>query len=417
MDMVKVFSLTSISTLVRMLTGFISVKIVAGIIGPSGVALVGQLNNFVSIVLSLSTGGINSGITKYIAEYRENEEYVKDCLSTSLKIITFCSIFVGVILILFSSYISEYVMLSTEYGYLFIILGLTILFYALNSGISSVINGFKEFKVFVKINIIGSVIGLVFTIILVLTMGLKGALISAVTFQSIMLFVTLWMIRKMTWLRWSNFRNKISKDISKNFLKYSLMAFTVAATVPVSQMLLRGYVISEISIIEAGWWEGMNRISNMYLMVITTSFSIYYLPRLSELTDPVELRAEVFRSYKFIIPCLFLGITLIYLMRFFIIKLLFNSEFLPMESLFFWQLLGDFFKMASWILSYLMLAKTMTKWFITTEIIFNVLFVLLGLLFIQFNGVIGITQAYMVNYILYMLAMVYIFRKLLIYGK
>ena len=59
------------STVVKMLTGLISVKVVASIIGPSGVALVGQLNNFATIAMSLASGGINNGITKYVAE-REN---------------------------------------------------------------------------------------------------------------------------------------------------------------------------------------------------------------------------------------------------------------------------------------------------------------------------------------------------------
>lgn len=58
LDIVKVFSFTAMFTLVRMLTGLISVKVVASIIGPAGVALVGQLNNFATIALSLSTGGI-----------------------------------------------------------------------------------------------------------------------------------------------------------------------------------------------------------------------------------------------------------------------------------------------------------------------------------------------------------------------
>ena len=59
-DIIKVFSLTSISTLVRMCTGLVSVKVVASIIGPAGVALVGQLNNFSTIALSLATGGIEA---------------------------------------------------------------------------------------------------------------------------------------------------------------------------------------------------------------------------------------------------------------------------------------------------------------------------------------------------------------------
>ncbi|HEY0897041.1 MAG TPA: oligosaccharide flippase family protein, partial [Sphingobacteriaceae bacterium] len=68
-EMVKVFSLTAVSTLVKMLTGFISVKIISTLIGPAGVALLGQLTNFSTIFLTFSNGGINNGVTKYIAEY------------------------------------------------------------------------------------------------------------------------------------------------------------------------------------------------------------------------------------------------------------------------------------------------------------------------------------------------------------
>ena len=377
----------------------------------------GQLNNFATIALSLSTGGINNGITKYIAEYKEDEEKVKDCLSTALRITMVCSLAMAVFLILFHTYLSRYIMLSPDYGYVFVIFGFTILFYALNMGLSSVINGFKEFKRYVKINIAGSLFGLVFTLSLVFTWQLKGALISAVTFQSIMFFISLCMVRKLPWLRWSYFRNKLNPDLAKRYLRYSLMTFTTAATLPISQMLLRGYVISQISATEAGWWEAMNRISNMYLMVITTSFTVYYLPRLSEITDKRELRSEIFRSYKVIIPCLLGGFALIYLLRFVVIHLLFTPDFLPMENLFAWQLAGDFFKITSWLLAFLMVAKAMTRWFVTTEVVFSLLFVGLGFLFMQMNGVVGITQAYFVNYVIYLAFMVYLFRNLLFYGR
>lgn len=417
LDIVKVFSFTAMSTLVRMLTGLISVKIVASIIGPAGVALVGQLNNFATMALSLSTGGINSGITKYIAEYKNDNSKIKDCLSTAFKITLLCSLLVGLTLILFHDILSQSVMLSPGYGYVFIIFGFTILLYALNMGLASIINGFKEFQKYVKVNIAGSILGLVFTLSLVWIWELKGALISAVTFQSIMLFVSLWMIRKAPWLKWENFKQKLNNDLARKYLNYSLMAFATASVTPISQMLLRGYVISEISATEAGWWEAMNRISNMYLMVITTSFSVYYLPRLSELTNKKELRNEICRSYKVIIPCLLAGLTIIYLLRHLVIKLLFTPEFLPMENLFIWQLGGDFFKITSWLLAYLMVAKTMTKWYIVTEFGFTLLFVGLGFIFMYNNGVVGITQAYLINYIAYSLMMIFIFRKLLFYGK
>ena len=94
-DIVKVFSLTSVSTLVKMMTGLISVKVVSTLLGASGVALLGQLNSFSSIVLNLATGGINSGVTKYIAEDKENPQKIRQYLSTSLRITLYCSFFVG----------------------------------------------------------------------------------------------------------------------------------------------------------------------------------------------------------------------------------------------------------------------------------------------------------------------------------
>jgi PST family polysaccharide transporter len=416
-DIIKVFSFTAMSTFVKMLTGLISVKIVASIIGPSGVALVGQLNSFASIMMSLSSGGINSGITKYTAEYRKEKSSIKRLLSSALRVTFTCSLVVGGLMIGFHTFLSRSIMRSSEYSYVFIIFGFTILFYALNMMLISIINGFKEFKKYVLINIINSLFGLIFTLSFVFTLGLKGALISIVTYQSVMLFVTLWMVRKLPWVKPEYFREKINLEILKKYSRYAIMTFATAATVPVSQMLLRGYVISHISPVQAGWWEAMNRISNMYLMVITTSFSVYYLPRLSELTDNIQLSKEIFKAYKVVIPLLLVGFSTVYFLRFFVIRLLFTSQFLPMEHLFIWQLLGDFFKISSWLLAFVMIAKSMTKMFVFTETIFSLLFIVIGFLFMRYNGVVGITQAYLLNYFLYFVCMVLVFRKLILCWK
>lgn len=408
-DIVKVFSLTSLSTLVKMLTGFVSVKVVASIIGPAGVALVGQLNNFATIAMSLSSGGINNGITKYISEFKDDGTKVGTFLSTALRITVICSLCVGVAMIVLNRLLSRLILQTEEYWYVFLIFGFTILLYALNSMLLSVVNGFKEFKKYVKINIANSIVGLCFTLAFVLTLGLPGALVSAVTYQSVMLFITMWLIRNSAWAAWSNFKGLPNKLASKQYFKYTLMTLTTAATVPISQLLLRSYVISEISPIEAGWWEAMNRLSNMYLMVITTSFTVYYMPRLSELSDKFELRREILKAYKLIVPMLIVGFTLIYLFRHLIITILFSSEFQPMENLFIWQLIGDFFKICSWLLAFLMVAKARMKAYITTEIVFALTFICLGFIFMRLNGVVGITQAYLINYILYLICMICLF--------
>lgn len=412
-DIIKVFSLTALSTLVRILTGFISVKFMAVIIGASGIALLGQLNNFSTIILSVATLGINSGVTKYVAEFQGNESRIKLFLSTGLKIVVVSSLICGILMIIFCHLLSKWIFLAPDYAYVFIVFGITIILYSLNNFFISILNGFKEYKKFVIINIVGTIVGLVFTLILIIFFQLKGALISSVTFQSVSFFFTFRMLRKYSWRTAPYFKQKFEFLIAKKYLRYSLMTLVSVSVVPVSQLLLRGYVMNHISEIEAGWWEAMNRISGMYLLIITSSFSVYYLPRLSEIIDRSVLKKEIFRSYKIIIPMLFFGFIVIYFLRHFIIKLLFTVDFMPMTELFKWQLLGDFFKMSSWILAYLMLAKSMISFYIFTELISSALYVGLAFILMDLNGIIGITQAYFINYVIYMLIMILIFRKLL----
>ncbi len=412
-DIVKVFSLNAIATFVRMLAGLISVKVIAVIIGPAGVALLGQLKNFETILIGLANGGINNGITKYVSEYKEDDQVTKLYISNALRITLVCTAIIAVILIFGSYFLSKLIFLTSEYYYVFIVFGFTIILYSLNSLLVSIINGYKQFKKYVVVNICGTLFGLLYSVALVYFWGLPGALINAVTYQSIVFFVTLWLCRDLPWMKKDYFTKKLDKEVVKKYFNYSLMTLTTLALVPVSRMFLRGYVISEISATEAGIWEGMNNISSMYLNVLVSSLSIYYLPRMSELNTPKELHNELFHCYKFVIPILLLIGLAIFLLRDFIIWFLFTPEFEPMRNLFSWQLVGDFFKMCSWLLAYLMVAKAKTKAYITTEVVFTLLYLVLAFVLLKINGIVGLVQGYLVNYVLYMITMCVLFRKLI----
>lgn len=422
-ELVKVFSLNAISTSIHMCTGLISTKVVATIIGPSGVAMLGQLNNINLMLQGLAAGGIRSGVTKYIAEYKEKEDklLVSKYISNALLISAIFTTIISLVCIFGCNTLSKTILFTEEYSYVFVILGFTIFLFTLNSLLISILNGFKEFKKYVVVSISSSFVSLIFSVSLCLIWELKGAMISAVTFQSIVFFVTLYQCRKCEWFNIKNFLAERDKDIIIKYLQYTLMTLVSLSILPVSQMILRGYVINNISQVEAGWWEGMNRISNVYLSIITTSLSIYILPRMSEIKDKWELKCELIKYYKFIIPVLILIITAIYLLRHFVIWVLYTPDFYPMEKLFIWQLLGDLFKITSWILAYLMLAKAKTKAFISTEIIFGLSMLGLSYYLVQIYGTVGLNIGYMINYILYVLAMIYVFRDIVFaknnYGK
>lgn len=405
---------SAIITFIRVGSGFVAGKALAVLTGPPGVAIFGQFQNFINVILSIANGAINMGVVKYTAEYEGDETKLKPLFSTSLKISLYCSLSAGAILLLLAPIISEWLFLTNQYAGVIGVLGCTIVFYALNSLLVSILNGKKEIRKFTIVNTSGSIIGLVFTLALDYFYGIEGALYSLALSQSIVFFITVGLVVKSDWFKWSYFKAAFDNTHGKALARFSLMAIVSALTLPLAQIILRNVVTEKLGIDSAGYWQGMMRISDGYLYVVTTAISTYYLPKLASLHDAKDIRQEIFNGYKLILPAVLVGCVVVYLLRFFIIRTLYTAEFAEMETLFFYQLLGDLFKIAAWILSYLMLAKAMTKRFITTEIVFAITYILLAIGSIGIWGLPGLAIAFAINYLLYLVTMLWLFRKTLI---
>jgi len=204
---------------------------------------------------------------------------------------------------------------------------------------------------------------------------------------------------------------KFDIKIAQKLSHFSLMAVTSVIFSIGSILFIRSYISTNISLVDAGYWQGIIYISDAYLLIVAMSLKVYYLPRLSEIDNNKELLSEILSGYKIILPIVTIMALIIFLLKIFIINALFTEEFHPMVELFKWQLIGDVFKISSWLLSYVILAKSMTKVFVYTEIIFTTLFVVLSILFMEYFGLIGVTYAYSLNYIFYLLTMIFIYRR------
>ena len=155
------------------------------------------------------------------------------------------------------------------------------------------------------------------------------------------------------------------------------MALTAAICMPLSHILVRNHLADTFDLNHAGYWDAMWRLSAAYLMLVTTTLSVYYLPRLSELKIADEIQEEILLGYKIIFPVAALFGLAIYLLRDNLIGLLFTENFSQMRDLFAWQMLGDTLKIGSWLLSYLVLSKALVGLFVTSEVIFCFGFVIL----------------------------------------
>lgn len=403
MNLVKTSALNGIAVLVKMLTLLGINKVIAVLVGPSGYALVGQFQNAVQMITTFSSGAINTGVTKYTAEESHNEAFLQDLWRTASTIAISGALITAALVAIFSQYLSLYFLKDANLYSVFIWFAASLVFFVLNTLLLAILNGKKELRTYVIANIAGSILALIFTVVLTFYFGLTGALVALGTYQSVAFVLTLALTGRAPWFKKEIFFGKINYSIARKLFHFTLMALTSAICVPLSHILIRNFLGAKLSWTAAGEWEAMWRLSSAYLMFFTSTLSVYFLPRLAELKNPVEIRTEVKQCLKIILPFLVVSSLVVYLLRYLVIKILFSSEFMGIDQLFALQLTGDTFKIISWILAYVMLAKGLTFDYILSEIIFSFSFYFLIVLLLPHYGLLSTAMAHLINYVGYLI--------------
>lgn len=414
-DIFKITTLNSFSVLIKIGIGLVTSKVLAVFVGPAGMALVGNFRNFVTSLESIATLGFQTGIVKYVADSKDDNTELKKVLSTVFISLIITALILSSVLYFFASFWSFKILgINPEYVFIFKVTALALPWYAISIFLISVINGLGLFKKVIWISIIGNILGLAVSLFLVINYQTLGALLAIIVTPALLFFINFYSINKeipfLDFISLSFFDFKVIKNLSS----YSLMVLVSAFLVPIVYIAIRNTVIHKIGIEEAGFWETMTRISSYYLLFSSTILTIYFYPKLVEAKTNLETKEVFWSYYKTILPPFIIGLFCLYFSRYFIIRILFTKDFSPVADLFFWQLVGDVFKVASLILGFQFLAKKMTKAYIIFEI--------LSLLFLYFAstylmvllGIQGVVMAQALDNFLYFLVLSIYFRKSLL---
>lgn len=402
--LLKVSVLTGLLTMLRMAMGFVIAKVVAVYTGPTGMAMLGQIQSIVTSLNGIINAPVGNGIVRYTAEHHSKGfEACTPWWRASLKWVAIISAFVIPLGILLSSYIADILLHNTSLAWVIVITVSVLPFSAIGTLCNSIINGQQLYRRFVGLGMISTLISSAIMVSLIISANIKGALLAAAIQSALIGIVMLLANFRQPWMKYSFLIGKQDKQAFKSISGYMLMALTSAATVPIALIIIRNILISQVGWNDAGYWQAIWKISEVYLGVITIALGTYYLPRLSSLKKSEEIISEINKTVRIIIPIVIAMSICVYFLRDFIIWLLFTEEFKPARNLFSVQLCGDVIKILSWLYAYPMISRGATKWFISTEIIFSSSFVILAFILISKIGMYGVTWAYLINYIIYFL--------------
>ena len=412
MNFIRTSLYSGISTAISLLVRLISNKIIAVYLGTNGIFLLGQLKDFLRLSNVFSGFGIENGIIKYTSEFQNSDGELKKILSTSFKVHIFFSLIFSMVILIFRNTIAEYLLLDFDSTFYFLILAISIISFSIHTLLMSIINGIKKIKLYVTINIVSVVFSAILMITLVLKYAIIGALYALIINQIITLLVTLilfYIYKPFNFsLLFSDFNFKYFNKLSG----FSIMAITGPTCLIISTFIVRYYLSDKFDTNSAGSWEAMWRISAIYLLFLISTFKFYLIPTFSKLNNE-NLKKEVFKIWKVVIPIIIVITAGVYLLRDLIITILLSNEFFLINEIIFFHLLGDIIKINCWVLGNILISKADTKAFVFFQIEWSVIFVILSYFLINAYGFWGVSLAYFITYIIHFTLLNIHLRKLL----
>jgi len=397
----------------RLAASFLLSKYVATFHGPAGVALLGQFTNLNGILQSLSTGSIDNGVVRYVAETRRaGPARLTMVLSASAQIIGVlsCATMLGVLLL--SGRLAGNVFYSADYTGLVILMSVLALGQGAFSWASGVLNGLGRLGTLGLVNIIGAAGTITVVCVAVFTGQVKHQhLLAGLALANLpAVGYAFWQLTR-SWSDLAPLRlHRWPMQAYTQFIRYSVMSGAAALIVPLTAMAVRGLLVQHGGLEQAGIYEGVTRLSTAYLSLITTTLGMYYLPRMSGATQDGQ-RQEMRTMLRLVAPGVMLLGLVVWVLRDPLFTLVYSRDFTVSGRLMLVQVAGDCFKMSSWVLAYQMIARGMVGTFLLTEMSSAALRVASAAWLIPLLGPEGAVASYTVTSAAYLLVMLWIFRE------
>ena len=384
-------------------------KLFAILLGPSGIAVLGNMKSVMQILMSSASFGMQRGIIRFTSEFREQRHAFQKLLGTLHIIYGSIAFVIAVVLFFLSDYLANVILQDDKYAWLFQILAIIVPFQGFHVLYFSILQGLDNYKKVVWVELVMIFCNLIFVGVSTFKFGLTGALFSVVCMPVFYFFISVVFLKSDI----PNFKIAWSSSTAKNLFLYALMTLFSGIAFPLLFILIRNHISSVLGIDEVGYWEAVNQFSFFYFILLNSVMLMYVLPKITAQTDNVFYRSQVVEYVKKIMPLFAVFLIVLFLLRKYAILVLLSPEFTSIETLFGWQLLGDFFRAMTLIFSIYFHARRLAIPYITIDALLIVLLFTLTTVFVDSYGLIGAVKAHFISYFIYFIVTVFWLRKTL----
>lgn len=396
----RILGYNSLSVVFKVLMGVISSKLVSIYLGVQGINTLEYFRNFISISDSLSQIGIQNGVVKHIATCQsKNQE--KRIISTAFFMILLMMVFVFSVLLIGLNYFQSFLFGNNQYENILLLYIFSLPLVVFQNIFLSILQGKQKFKKVIFINIIGYILNIILSIVLIIRFQLEGAMYQIVLAPIALSIISLGIIQRQ-----NNFLANISityldKAIARSLLQFSFMSLLSSILTPLSFILIRNLIQTNLGSETSGIWSSIIRLSSFYMLFVSSICSLYFFPKLAKAHFFKEKKAIVSEYFIKFVPLVFIGLLVCYFSQNFIILFLYTTDFLIITKYFYLQLIADFIKTLSLIYGYFLIAKQDLKKYMIFEIISVGVYYAGALFLIDNMGLNGVFYALIFSLIIY----------------
>jgi O-antigen/teichoic acid export membrane protein len=297
-------------------------------LGPSGLGLYTLVFTIYMFGTQFATLGMNSAMTKYIAEYNENLSKIKEYVSSGILGSIVSGSLMGILLYLFSSIISTDIFHLPEMSNLLKFTALCFPFISMQKTIIGTLNGLREMKWYAILNIAQNLLMVIvsFFMVIVLNMEVMGAVLGFVIPTIVVGLFSLIFARNL-FVTPTKLTVTVLKEISW-FGFYVVLANSIGMINTQIDSLMIGYFMEEIDV---GYYavaimlvQGVILLPQAVQAVTTPSIATYYGK--GDFNNIQQLIKNTMLRMSAAIGCIAL---ILAIFGKFLISLVFTDEFLP----------------------------------------------------------------------------------------
>ncbi len=360
---------------VNILISLLRMKLLALIIGPAGIGLLAVYNNMHSMAVVLAGLGLgNSGVREIAVA--KNDPAV---LGRVRKVLFAASLIQGILAMAVIWFLREPLARwlgggedhATEVG----LVGVAVLLTLLSASQTALLQGLRRIGDLVRVTVYSALAGTLAGVFAVWLRGEDGLIWFLIAQPATSMLVALWFTHRLPSLQEKALTLSGIWRVWAPLVALGLVFVLSGLASEVTVLMVRGLITRKLGLEDAGLFAASWAIAMTYIGFLLTAMGADYYPRLAESIHDSD-QANRLMNDQMQIGLAVGGPILLATTGLapWVMELLYSRDFVPAAEMLQWQSLGNVLKLASWPLSFALVAARWSRSYLFIELTWNVVF-------------------------------------------